>query len=156
AVFFTYGLVLTHFHGVSPAAVPRYFYAFAAGNLLGPLAIGRYFDTIGRKPMIAFTYIGSGVLLLGSGWLFLAGRLTAVTQTLCWSAVFFLGSAAASSAYLTVSEIFPLEVRAQAIALFFATAQLVGAAGPTIFGALIGDQAAPDAGRLFAGYCLGA
>jgi len=119
---------------------------------LGPLAIGRLFDTLGRKRMIATTYVGSGLLLALSAQLFAHGALTATTQTICWSAVFFLGSAAASSAYLTVSEIFPLEIRAQAIAFFFAIAQLVGAAGPWIFAALIGDRADPSPARLVRGY----
>jgi MFS family permease len=156
AIFFTYGLVLTHFFDVPPARVPLFFYAFALGNLLGPLTIGRFFDTIGRKQMIAGTFIASGILLALSGWLFAAGALTATTQTICWSVIFFFGSAAASSAYLTVSEIFPLEVRAQAIALFFSIAQLVGASGPWIFAGLIGDQANPDPMRLLAGYLFAA
>jgi len=152
AIFFTYGLVLTHVYAVPASRVPRYFYAFAVGNLLGPLAIGRLFDTLGRKRMIATTYVGSGLLLALSAQLFAHGALTATTQTICWSAVFFLGSAAASSAYLTVSEIFPLEIRAQAIAFFFAIAQLVGASGPWIFAALIGDRADPSPARLVRGY----
>ncbi len=156
AIFFTYGLVLTHFHGVDAADVPRYFYPFAIASFLGPLTIGRWFDTLGRRPMIAGTYIGAGVLLAVSGWLFRIGVLGPVTQTLAWSVVFFVGSAAASSAYLTVSEIFPLEVRSQAIALFFAIGQIVGAVGPVVFGMLIGDQAHPDPTRLFAGYAFAA
>jgi MFS family permease len=156
AVFFTYALVLTHFYGVPANRVPHYFYAFAAGNLAGPLLLGRLFDTLGRRRMIAATYVGTGVLLALTAWLFAAGALTATTQTLCWSAVFFVGSAAASSAYLTVSETFPLEIRAQAIALFFAIAQVIGAAGPWIFAAMIGDQAHPDPARLVSGYQLAA
>jgi MFS family permease len=156
AIFFTYGLVLTHFYAVPASEVPHYFYAFAAGNLAGPLLLGRLFDTLGRRRMIAATYVGSGLLLAATGHLFASGVLTATTQTLCWSAVFFVGSAAASSAYLTVSEIFPLEIRAQAIALFFAIAQVVGAAGPWIFAGMIGDQANPDPARLLLGYWLAA
>jgi len=156
AIFFTYGLVLTHFYDVAPSHVPTYFYAFAAGNLLGPLTLGRFFDTIGRRQMISATYALSGILLGISGWLFSAGALTATTQAACWSLTFFVGSAAASSAYLTVSEIFPLEVRSQALALFFAVAQIVGAAGPVVFGSLIGDREHPDATRLLAGYALAA
>ena len=152
AIFFTYGLVLTHVYAVPASHVPRYFYAFAVGNLLGPLVIGRLFDTLGRRRMIAGTYVASGLLLVLSAQLFARGVLTATSQTVCWSAVFFVGSAAASSAYLTVSEIFPLEIRAQAIAFFFAIAQVVGAAGPWIFAALIGDQANPSPGRLVRGY----
>jgi MFS family permease len=156
AIFFTYGLVLTHFYAVPESAVPHYFYAFAIGNLLGPFTLGRFFDTVGRKRMITATYVTSGVLLAVTGHLFAHGLLTPTTQTLCWSVVFFVGSAAASSAYLTVSEIFPLEIRAQAIALFFAIAQVVGAAGPWIFGHLIGDQANPDPARLLVGYWFAA
>jgi MFS family permease len=156
AIFFTYGLVLTHFYAVPASEVPHYFYAFAAGNLAGPLLLGRLFDTLGRRRMIAATYVGSGMMLAVTGHLFASGALTATTQTLCWSAVFFVGSAAASSAYLTVSEIFPLEIRAQAIALFFAIAQVVGAAGPWIFAAMIGDQSHPDPARLLLGYWLAA
>src|SRR6058998_994540 len=152
AIFFTYGLVLTHFYGVPSPAVPKFFFAFAAGNLLGPLTMGRLFDTIGRKQMIAGTYGASGLLLAVSGYLFEVGALNAVTQTVLWSVIFFIASAAASSAYLTCSEIFPLEIRAQAIALFFALAQICGAAGPWIFGHLIGDQQHPDPTRLFFGY----
>ena len=156
AIFFTYGLVLTHFYDVPGPAVPKFFFAFAAGNLLGPLTIGRLFDTIGRKPMIAGTYAASGLLLAVSGYLFEVGALNAVTQTVLWSIIFFIASAAASSAYLTCSEIFPLEIRAQAIAFFFAIAQICGAAGPWIFGHLIGDQQRPDPTRLFYGYLFAA
>jgi MFS family permease len=156
AIFFTYGLVLTHFYGVVPSHVPSYFYAFAVGNLLGPLTLGRLFDTIGRRQMISATYALSGILLGISGWLFSAGALTATSQAICWSLTFFVGSAAASSAYLTVSEIFPLEVRSQALALFFAVAQVVGATGPLIFGSLIGDREHPNAMGLLTGYALGA
>jgi MFS family permease len=156
AIFFTYGLVLKHFYGVADHEVPKYFFAFAAGNLLGPLLIGRLFDTVGRKRMIASTYMTSGALLAFSGYLFQLGVLTAVTQTLLWSVIFFIASAAASSGYLTVSEIFPMELRAQAIALFFAIAQVFGSLGPTIFGSLIGDQAHPDRGRLFVAYLIAA
>jgi MFS family permease len=156
AIFFTYGLVLKHFYGVTDHDVAKYFFAFAAGNLLGPLLIGRLFDTIGRKKMIAGTYLLSGALLAFSGYLFKIGALTAVTQTMLWTVIFFIASAAASSGYLTVSEIFPMELRAQAIALFFAIAQVFGSLGPTIFGALIGDQDHPDPGRLFVAYLIAA
>jgi len=156
AIFFTSGLVLTHFYAVPASEVPHYFYAFAAGNLLGPLVLGRLFDTLGRRRMISGTYVLAGVLLAASGELFARGLLTATTQTVWWAAVFFVGSAAASSAYLTVSEIFPLEIRAQAIALFFAIAQVVGAAGPWIFASLIGDQTDPSPARLASGYLVAA
>lgn len=156
AIFFTYGLVLKHFYGVADHDVPKYFLVFAAGNLLGPLLIGRLFDTVGRRQMISTTYLVSGALLAFSGYLFKLGLLTAVTQTALWSVIFFIASAAASSGYLTVSEIFPIELRAQAIALFFALAQVFGSLGPTIFGALIGDQRNPDPGRLFVAYLIAA
>ncbi|MCO5972205.1 MFS transporter [Actinoallomurus soli] len=156
AIFFTYGLVLKHFYGVSDHDVAKYFFAFAAGNLLGPLLIGRLFDTIGRKQMIAGTYLVSGVLLAVSGYLFKIGSLSAFSQTVLWTVIFFIASAAASSGYLTVSEIFPMELRSQAIALFFAIAQVFGSLGPTIFGALIGDQDHPDRGKLFIAYLIAA
>jgi MFS family permease len=154
AIFFTYALVLTDFYGIPAAAVGWYILPFAAGNFLGPLLLGRLFDVIGRRTMIAFTYIASGVLLLGSGYLFEQGVLSATQQTLCWTVIFFFASAAASSAYLTVSETFPLEIRALAIAVFYAVGTAVGGmAGPWLFGALIdtGSRAS-----LFGGYLLGA
>jgi len=154
AIFFTYALVLDKFYGVAPTSVSLFFIAFAAGSLIGPLTIGRLFDTIGRKTMIAGTYILSGVLLGVSAFLFNAGLLTAITQTIAWCVIFFFASAGASAAYLTVSEIFPLEVRAKAIAVFFAIAQGFGALGPVIYGTLIGDGTQPV--RLFLGYLLGA
>jgi MFS family permease len=154
AIFFTYTLVLGKFYGVPSTSTPLFLIAFAVGNLLGPLAIGHLFDTIGRKTMIAGTYITSGVLLGVTAFLFNAGLLTAMTQTICWCVIFFFASAGASAAYLTVSEIFPLEVRAKAIAVFFAIAQCFGALGPVIYGALIGDGTQPF--RLFLGYLLGA
>ncbi|MEV6868380.1 MFS transporter [Streptosporangium subroseum] len=156
AISFTYVLVLSQFYGVSPSDAALYLLAFAAGNLLGPIVLGPLFDTVGRKPMISSTYIVSGLLLAGTGWLFKEGLLTAATQTLLWSVIFFVASAAASSGYLTVSELFPLEIRALAIAVFFAIAQSFGALGPTIFGALIGDQRSPDPTRLFYGYLVAA
>jgi MFS family permease len=137
AIFFTYVLILHDFYGVKESVVGYYIFPFAAGNLAGPLLIGRYFDTIGRRKMIAVTYCTSAVLLAISGWLLYAGVLTAFTQTALWCVIFFIASAAASSAYLTVSEIFPVEIRAQAISIFFATAQAFGATAPTIFGAII-------------------
>jgi MFS family permease len=154
AIFFTYTLVLGKFYGVSAADAPLFLIAFAVGNLAGPLLLGRFFDTVGRRQMIAGTYIGSGVLLAITAWLFDAGLLTAATQTIAWCVIFFFASAGASAAYLTVSEIFPLEVRAKAIAVFFAIAQCFGALGPVIYGALIGDGSQPT--RLFIGYLLGA
>jgi MFS family permease len=154
AIFFTYTLVLGKFYGVPSGQTPLYLIAFAVGNLTGPLTIGHFFDTIGRKKMIAGTYILSGLLLAVSAVLFNAGVLNAITQTIAWCIIFYFASAGASAAYLTVSEIFPLEVRAKAIAVFFAIAQCFGALGPVIYGALIGDGSRPF--LLFLGYLLGA
>ena len=154
AIFFTYALVLTTFYGVPSQHVGWYILPFAAGNVLGPLLLGRLFDTIGRRPMIAFTYLMSGLLLALTGWLFANEMLSAREQTLAWSVIFFFASAAASSAYLTASETFPLEIRALAIAVFYAVGTGVGGViGPLLFGALIdtGSRAS-----LFGGYLLGA
>ncbi|MCW2635413.1 MAG: major facilitator transporter [Blastococcus sp.] len=156
AIFFTYTLVLTHFYGVDEKKAPVFLIAFAVGNLSGPFLLGHLFDTIGRKKMISGTYLVSGVLLAVTAFLFQADVLTAVTQTIAWCLIFFFASAGASSAYLTVSEIFPQEVRAKAIAVFFAIAQCFGALGPVIYGALIGDDKDPARGPLFGGYLLGA
>jgi MFS family permease len=154
AIFFTYTLVLTKVYGISSSLAPAFLIAFAIGNLVGPLTIGRLFDSIGRRKMIAGTYILSGVLLAISAMLFQAGVLNAYTQTACWCIIFFFASAGASAAYLTVSEIFPMEIRAQAIALFFAIAQCFGAFGPWFYGKLIGSGA--DHGALTLGYLIGA
>ncbi len=154
AIFFTYGLVLKFFFHVSAAHVGYYYFAFAAGNLLGPLTIGRLFDSVGRKKMISGTYLISGVLLVISAFLFKHGTLTATTQTLAWAVIFFFASAGASAGYLTASEVFPLEVRAQAIAVFFAIAQCFGFIGTHLYGHLIGTGNDPN--RLFVGYLIGA
>ena len=154
AVFFTYALILTDFYGIAPDRIGWYLLPFAAGNFLGPLLLGRLFDTIGRKPMIAFTYAISGLLLAGSGYLFQQNMLTANGQTMVWMVVFFFASAAASSAYLTVSETFPLEIRALAIAMFYAIGTgLGGVAGPWLFGALIDTGSRTS---ILAGYLFGA
>jgi MFS family permease len=138
AIFFTYALILTDFYGVPAGRVGWYILPFAAGNFLGPLVLGHLFDTVGRRIMISLTYAISGVLLTGTGYLFSTGLLTAETQTIAWMVIFFVASAAASSAYLTASETFPLEVRALAIACFYAIGTGVGGvAGPWLFGALI-------------------
>lgn len=137
AIFFTYGLVLTTFYKIPANNVGLYLIPFAVGNFFGPLTIGRLFDTVGRRKMISFTYIFSGILLTITGWLFLQGVLNAVTQTICWSVIFFFASAGASAAYLTVSEVFPLETRALAIALFYSIGTLGGAFAPTVFSLLI-------------------
>jgi len=154
AIFFTYGLVLEFFFQVSPKHTGYYFLAFAVGNLAGPLTIGRLFDTIGRRKMISGTYLVAGILLAVSAQLFKAGLLNATTQTLCWVVIFFFASAGASAGYLTVSEVFPLEVRAKAIAVFFAIAQCFGFLGTHLYGHLIGTGKDPNA--LYWGYLLGA
>jgi MFS family permease len=155
AIFFTSGLVLSKFYHIPPDRLGIYFFPFAVGNLAGPLILGPLFDTVGRRVMIASTYCGSAILLAISGWLFDQGVLNATTQTGIWCVIFFFASAGASAAYLTVSEIFPLELRAQAIAFFFAISQLAGGvAAPFIFGALIGN--ASSRGPLTVGYYLGA
>jgi MFS family permease len=154
AVFFTYALILTDFFAIPADKVGWYLLPFAAGNFLGPALLGPLFDTIGRKPMIGATYALSGVLLAVSGYLFMIGVTSATTQTIAWMVIFFFASAAASSAYLTVSETFPLEIRALAIAVFFAVGTGVGGViGPLLFGLLIdtGSRAS-----VFGGYLLGA
>jgi MFS family permease len=153
AIFFTYALVLTDFYGIPSGQVGWYLLPFAAGNFMGPLLLGRLFDVIGRKPMIAFTYAVSGLLLAGSGYLFYAGLLSAAGQTAAWMVIFFFASAAASSAYLTAGETFPLEIRALAIAFFYAVGTGVGGiAGPWLFGHLIDSGSRVS---VFAGYLLG-
>ena len=154
AIFFTSALVLQNFYHLSASSAAIYFFPFALGNLLGPLTIGHLFDTIGRRKMIFSTYLFSGAVLLLSAFLFRAGVLNAATHTILWCISFFFASAGASSAYLTVSEIFPLEVRGQAISYFFSIAQVVGALGPAIFGAMVGDGT--DRVPLFWGYVVGA
>jgi MFS family permease len=153
AIFFTYALVLTDFYGIRADRIGWYLLPFAAGNFLGPVFLGRLFDTIGRRVMIAVTYALSGLLLAGAGYLFAIGALSATGQTVAWMVIFFFASTAASSAYLTVSETFPLEIRALAIAFFYAVGTGIGGvAGPWLFGALI------DTGSrwsVFAGYLLG-
>ncbi len=154
AIFFTYALVLMHFYNVPAQNVGGYLLPFALGNVLGPIVLGHLFDTIGRKKMITATYAIAGLLLAASGWLFHAGMLTAQTQTIAWMIIFFVASAAASSAYLTVSEIFPLEIRALAIAIFYAFGTLAGGAGaPILFGRIIGTGSKT---ALLAGYLVGA
>jgi len=138
AIFFTYALVLSRFYGVPDNRVALYIFPFALGNVLGPYLLGPLFDRIGRRRMIGATYILSGLGLALTGWAFVAGWLDAGTQALCWSGVFFLASAAASSAYLTVSEVFPLEMRALAIAVFYAVGTGVGGVvAPVLLGFLI-------------------
>ena len=153
AVLFTYALMLTKFYDVPSGQVGWYMLPFALGNFAGPLLLGRLFDTLGRKTMITATYALSGVLLVLVGWLFARGWLSATEQTLAWTAIFFFASAAASSAYLTVGETFPLEVRAVAISVFYALGTLVGGiAGPAVFGSLIQTGARDE---VFVGYVIG-
>jgi MFS family permease len=153
AIFFTYALILTDFYNVASDHVGWYLLPFALGNFLGPVLLGHLFDTRGRRPMLAFTYISSGLLLFFTGWLFMLGLIGATTQTACWMIIFFFASAAASSAYLTVSETFPLEIRALAIAFFYAVGTGVGGVvAPLLFSFLI------DTGSrisVFWGYSLG-
>jgi MFS family permease len=154
AIFFTYALVLGRFYAIPPQDVGLYLLPFAVSNFLGPLVLGRYFDTWGRRAMIAATYALSGLLLGLTAMLFVAGLLDAATQTLAWTAVFFFASAAASSAYLTVSECFPVEVRALAIAFFYALGTGIGGIGaPWLFGILIGTG---EPAAIASGYGLGA
>lgn len=154
AIFFSYALVLTRFYDVPSAAIGWYMLPFALGNFIGPLLLGPLFDTLGRKPMIASTYALSGLLLAIVGYLFRQDLVDAATLTACWSAIFFFASAAASAAYLTVSESFPLETRALAIAFFYAFGTAIGGvAAPWLFGVLIGSG---ERSEVSLGYLLGA
>jgi MFS family permease len=152
AIFFTHALVLTRFYGVPAAQVAYYIFPFALGNVLGPLVLGPLFDRVGRRRMIGATYALSGIGLALIGVAFLQDWFTATTQALAWSAVFFVASAAASSAYLTVSEVFPLEMRSLAIAVFYAVGTGAGGfAAPVLFGWLVesGSRAAVAGGYAF-------
>lgn len=145
AIFFTYVLVAKTFYGVPSGFAPLYLIPFAIGNFLGPLMLGPLFDTLGRRRMIAGTYILAGVLLITTGYLFTEGLLTAATQTIAWMVIFFFTSAGASAAYLTASEIFPMETRALAIAFFYAIGTAAGGiSGPLVFGSLIETAHADD------------
>jgi MFS family permease len=154
AVFFTYALILTDFYGVAPGSIGWHLLALAAGNFLGPLLLGHFFDSLGRKIMISATYAVSGLLLALVGWLFYRDLFSAETQTAGWMVLFFFASPAASSAYLTVSETFPIEMRALAIAIFYAVGTAIGGfIGPWLFGMLIGGGMRSG---VFVGYLLGA
>lgn len=158
AIFFTYAMMLTDFYGVPSDRTGYYVLPFALGNVLGPLLLGRLFDTVGRKAMIVLTYAASGILLAISGLLFQQGLLDATSQTLCWSVTFFFASAAASSAYLTVAESFPIEVRALAIAIFYALGTGIGGVlAPWAFSLLIesGSRDQVLLGYLFAAALMG-
>ena len=153
AIFFTYTLVLTDFFGVNAKTAPLYLIPFSLGNFLGPLLLGPLFDTIGRRVMIPLTYITSGVLLIVTGQLFVNDVLTETTMTIAWCVIFFFASAGASSAYLSVSELFPLEARAMAISLFYAVGTALAALSPTLFGALIESASRTNVNY---GYMVGA
>ncbi|UAK36021.1 MFS transporter [Nocardia asteroides] len=154
AITFNYALILSRSFGIPDDRVGYYFAVLCFGNFLGPLLLGKLFDTIGRKPMIAGSYLGSAVLLLGTAWLFAGGHLTATTLTACWTAVLFVASCGASAAYLTVSEIFPMETRAMAIAFFYAIGTVAGGvAGPLVFAELSSDG---DLGKTALAFTIGA
>jgi MFS family permease len=154
AVFFTYGLVLTTFMHANAAHVGFYIVPFAIGNFLGPVLLGPLFDRVGRRVMLTVTWAISGVVLTVTAILFQQGSLTAVSLTALWCVVFFFASAGASAAYLTVSEVFPLEIRAMAIAFFYAVGTgLGGIIGPVLFGKLIGSK---DATEMMVGFLIAA
>ena len=155
AIFFTYALVLTRFYGVADARVGLYIVPFAVGNFLGPLLLGPLFDRLGRRSDDRGDLRAVGRRPAADRHRRSSPRLLdATTQTLAWSAVFFVASAAASSAYLTVSEVFPLEMRALAISIFYAVGTGIGGfAAPALFGALI---ASGDRVHVFQGYVVGA
>ena len=154
AITFGFGAILTAFYDVPASSTGYFFVVIAIGNFLGPLLLGKLFDTVGRRIMISGTYVTSGVLLFGTAWLFDSGKLTATTLTACWAVVLFFASAGASSAYLTVSEIFPMETRAMAIAFFYAVGTAAGGiSGPLLFAELTGTGHAGDTALAF---CIGA
>jgi len=154
AIFFTYALVLNCYYAVPAESTGFYLFPFALSNFLGPIVLGPLFDTIGRRQMISGTFAASACLLLLTGWLFAQGRLTATGQVALWTMMFFFASPAASSAYLTVSEIFPLEIRALAIAIFYSAGTAVGGiVTPWLFGVLIDSG---SRGALFCGYSIAA
>jgi MFS family permease len=154
AIFFTAGLVLGSFFGVPSGSIPYYLVFFALGNLLGPILLGRLFDRVGRRPMIAACYLVAGALMALTAYLFAQDVIDATAQTALWVVLFFFASAAASAAYLTVSEVFPMEIRAMAIALFYAIGTALGGiTGPIIFGQLIGTG---NRGSLVIGYLVAA
>lgn len=154
AIFFTYSLVLTRFYQVPDHRVALYIFPFALGNVLGPFLLGPLFDSVGRRRMISLTYVLSGIGLALTGYAFMQGWLTAFSQTLCWSVLFFIASTAASSAYLTVSEVFPLEMRAMAISIFYAIGTGTGGfIAPVLFGWLIESG---NRGSVALGYAVGA
>jgi MFS family permease len=152
AVSFTFPFVLTKYYDAPTSTIGLYLLPFALGNFLGPLLLGRFFDTIGRKPMITFTYAIAGVLLAVTGYLFWTEAFTITTHLLAWSSIFFFASAGARAAYLTVSEVFPMEIRAMAIAFFFMVAQGAGIVAPWLYGRMIETSVT----SVYYGYLLGA
>jgi MFS family permease len=150
AIFFTHAPVLAHFFDIPLSSVGWYFLPFAAGNFLGPVLLGPLFDKLGRKRMISGTYLISGVLLAVSAYLFKISVVSALTLSLAWMVTFFFASAAASAAYLTAGEIFPLEIRAIAIAFFFAVGTSLAVVSPFVFTAL----ATGESTNLFKGYLV--
>jgi MFS family permease len=152
AVSFSFPFVLTKYYDVPTSTIGLYLLPFAFGNFLGPLMLGRFFDTIGRKQMISFTYAVAGVLLALTGYLFWTASFTVTTHLLAWSSIFFFASAGASAAYLTVSEVFPMEIRAMAIAFFFMVAQGAGIIAPWLYGRMIETSVT----SVYYGYLLGA
>ena len=152
AVSFTFPFVLTKYYDVPTNTIGLYLLPFAFGNFLGPLLLGRFFDSVGRKPMISFTYGTAGVLLAMTGYLFSTGSFSVTTHLLAWSSIFFFASAGASAAYLTVSEVFPMEIRAMAIAFFFMVAQGAGIIAPWLYGRMIETSVT----SVYYGYVLGA
>ncbi|HLK87154.1 MAG TPA: MFS transporter [Candidatus Binataceae bacterium] len=154
AIFFTYALVLARYYAVAPDSAGMFLLPFALCNFLGPVSLGHFFDTVGRRRMISATYAIAAIILLVNGWLFVRGDLSATTQTILWSAMFFFASPAASSAYLTVSETFPLEMRALAIAVFYSIGTGIGGVvAPWFFGRLIDSRSRTD---LLYGYLVAA
>lgn len=153
AIFFTFALVLANFYHVQPAALSSYIFIFGAGNALGAV-LGPLFDSVGRRKMMLVSYVGSGLMLAITGLLFYAGAVNAVTLTLLWWLTFFIASAGAGAAYVVASEVFPVEMRAGALSLFYVASQGVGSIAPVIFGALIG--AGTVRGPLLIGYLVAA
>jgi MFS family permease len=153
AIFFTFALVLANFYGIGAAALSYYIFIFGAGNALGAL-LGPLFDTVGRRAMVLWSYAGAGIILAVTGVLFYADAVGAVALTLLWCATFFLASAGAGASYVVASEVFPVEVRAGALSFFYVVAQVLGATGPLIYAALIGEGT--DREPMLYGYLIAA
>lgn len=153
SIFFSFSLVLSNFYGIAPNVLSYYIFLFGAGNVL-TILFAPLFDTVGRRKMVLFSYCGSGVVLAVTGYLFYLDVLSALTLTLLWCLTFFIVGAGAAAAYLVASEVWPVELRAEAFSMFFIIANGASAAGPAIFGALIGDGS--DRFPLMVGYLFGA